>query len=136
MATVIDASVMAAQLLRDEQHSEQARMIIGQLDNDDMIVPGIFWYEIRHVLLKARRTGRIDQADFENCLLELRDRFSLLEDGKRDEAKVIDLAQQHNLSVYDASYLETALRNRARLATYDDALAKAASKEKVENPAK
>ena len=135
MATVIDTSVMASQLLRDEEHSNHAKMIIGQLDDDDMIVPRIFWYEIRHVLLKAWRTGRINQANFEACLLELRDKFSLLEDSEHDETKTLDLALQHNLSIYDASYLETALRNKAGLATFDSSLAKAASNEKVDNPA-
>ena len=47
MAIVIDASVMAAQLLRDEEHSSLAQILLEQLDTDDLIVPRIFWYEIR-----------------------------------------------------------------------------------------
>ena len=135
MAIVIDASVMIAQLLRDEEHSDSARIIMELPDSEDIIVPYIFWYEIRHVLLKAKRTGRIEQKIFEICLSRLRDEFSPSVDTDHDEAMVLDLAQRHNLSVYDASYLETALRYKAGLATFDRTLAKAAANETVENPA-
>ena len=135
MATVIDTSVMAAQLLRDEEHSDLARMIMEQLDNEDMIVPRIFWYEIRQVLLKAKRKKRINYEDYHACLIQLQDEFSPSVDNEHDEMKLMNLAEQHNLSVYDASYLETALRNKAGLATFDGPLAKAATKESVENPA-
>ena len=63
MATVIDASVMAAQLLPDEAHSDFARALLEQLDNEERIAPVIYWYEIRNVLLKARRLRRIDQGN-------------------------------------------------------------------------
>ncbi len=135
MAIVIDASVMIAQLLRDEEHSDSARIIMELPDSEDVIVPHIFWYEIRNVLLRAKRAKRIEQKIFEICLNRLRDEFSPSVDTGHDGAMVLDLAERHNLSVYDASYLETALRNRARLATFDNALAKAAAKENLENPA-
>lgn len=98
-------------------------------------MPRIFWYEIRHVLLTAKRNGRIEQRDFEACLTQLTDEFALAEDGENDAAKTLDLAQRHNLTVYDASYLETAIRRKAKLATFDQKLATAAAKEKIENPA-
>ena len=135
MATVIDASVMAARLLRDEEYSDFARRVLEQLDTDDLIVPRIFWYEIRNVLLKAKQNKRIEQRDFEACLIQLTDEFSPVEDGRNDEAKTLDLAQRHNLTVYDASYLETAIRRKAKLATFDQQLATAAVQEKIESPA-
>lgn len=52
-----------------------------------------------------------------------------------DTTKTLDLARRHNLTVYDASYLETAIRRKAKLATFDQKLATAARKEKVEDPA-
>ena len=135
MAIVIDTSVMAAQLLRDEEHSNLAKMIMERLDDDDMIVPRIFWYEIRHVLLKAKRRKRINHEDYHACLIQLQDEFSPSVDNEHDEMKLMNLAEQHSLSVYDASYLETALRYNAGLATFDGPLAKAAARESVENPA-
>lgn len=41
------------------------------------------------------------------------------------------LARRHQLTVYDAAYLELALRRGALLATFDRALANAARAEKV-----
>ena len=135
MATVIDASVMVALLLRDDRYGDSARRIFEHLDKDDLIVPRIFWYEIRNVLLKAKQNNRIGQQDFEACLIQLTDELSPAEDVRNDEVRTLDLAQRHNLTVYDASYLETAIRHKARLATFDQKLATAVSKEKIENPA-
>ncbi len=135
MATVIDASVMGAQLLPDEVYSHFARTILEHLDTTESITPIIFWYEIRNVLLNAKRFNRINQRQFDACLIQLTDGFSLCEDTERNEAAVLDLAQRHNLTVYDASYLETATRREASLATFDQKLANAAFNEEIENPA-
>ena len=135
MATVIDASVMGAQLLPDEVYSHFAHTILEQLGTTERITPIIFWYEIRNVLLNARRRNRIDRRHFDACLIQLTNEFSLFEDTERNEATVLDLAQRHNLTVYDASYLETAIRRKASLATFDRDLANAAFNEQIENPA-
>ncbi len=42
-------------------------------------------------------------------------------------------ARNHHLTVYDAAYLETALRHQAKLATLDTSLASAAATEGVAN---
>ena len=86
-------------------------------------------------MLKAKQNNRIGRRDFEACLIQLTDEISPAEDGRNDEVRTLDLAQRHNLTVYDASYLETAIRRKARLATFDQKLATAVSKEKIENPA-
>lgn len=135
MATVIDVSVIAAQLLPDEVYSDFARTLLEQLDTEERIAPAIFWYEIRNVLLMAKRRNRIDQQQLEACLIQLTDELTLREDTERNDAAILDLAQRHDLTVYDASYLETAIRRKARLATFDRELANAAFKEKIENPA-
>ena len=135
MTTVIDASVMAAFLLLEEEYSHSARRIVGRLDKEELIVPRIFWYEIRNVLLKAKRYNRIGQQEYEDCLNQLRDEISPEEDGGNDDTRTMDLALRHNLTVYDASYLETAIRHKAKLATFDQRLADAASQERIENPA-
>ncbi len=40
-------------------------------------------------------------------------------------ARLFDLAEEHDLSYYDASYLELARRNNLKLKTYDKDLLKA-----------
>ena len=50
------------------------------------------------------------------------------ETGRRAAGETAGLARQYGLTVYDAAYLELALRRGATLATTDAALAKAARK--------
>ena len=135
MLTVLDASVMIAALLKDEEHNQSAKEIVKNLPAGACTTPAIFWYEVRNVLLMAMKRGRIEQSDLNACLLQLTQDFSSTVDDEHDEMAVIDLAQRHDLTIYDASYLETAIRRKAKLATFDQKLATAAVKEKIENPA-
>ncbi len=97
------------------------------------IAPGLFRYEIRNVLLHAERRGRIAGGHAEDVLARL---GSLIEiDHAHDERALLALARNHRLTVYDASYLETAIRRRASLATFDESLAAAARVRGVANPA-
>jgi predicted nucleic acid-binding protein len=48
------------------------------------------------------------------------------ETNRRCPGESLALAREHGLTVYDAAYLELALRRRAGLATLDRALARAA----------
>ena len=51
--------------------------------------------------------------------------------GLPDEVTIIALARRHRLTVYDAAYLELALREALPLATLDKALAGTAGAEGV-----
>ena len=48
-----------------------------------------------------------------------------------DFVKVFDLAQKHNLTFYDASYLQLAIDLKLPLATYDQQLIDAAQSEQI-----
>jgi predicted nucleic acid-binding protein len=52
-------------------------------------------------------------------------------DREPDSAAVLRLARGYRLSIYDASYLELALREAAPLATLDDQLRAAATAERT-----
>ena len=58
----------------------------------------------------------------------------ILTDFRQDDGQIAALARRHCLSGYDAAYLKTALRRRAKHATLDRKLA-AASREGVSNAA-
>jgi predicted nucleic acid-binding protein len=53
-------------------------------------------------------------------------------DRRRVEEDVLKIADQYGLTVYDAAYLELALRRRIPLATLDDALRRTATSAGVE----
>ncbi len=131
VAIVIDASVMGAQLLPDEVQHGSARPILARLSTQEGIVPTVFPYEVRNILLMAKRRKRIDDQGLESRLAELGD-FSLIEDSEGDMDEITALADRLNLVVYDAAYLEVAKRRGIALATFDTRLAKAAETELVE----
>lgn len=129
MAIVVDVSIAAAWCFPDEQ-ADAAEQAFDDLQRVGGVVPGIFRYEIRNVLVVNERRGRIDQAGSARFLMRLRD-LRLQQDDAHDEDTVMALARKHGLSAYDAAYLETALRRGDSLATLDRDLANAASAEGV-----
>lgn len=130
MAIVVDVSIAAAWCFSDEQ-ALAAERALDELPRLGGVVPGIFRYEIRNVLVVNERRGRIDQSGSARFLMRLRD-LRLLQDDAHDEDTVMALARKHGLSAYDAAYLETALRRGDCLATLDRELANAAAAEGVD----
>ena len=129
MAIVVDVSIAAAWCFRDEQ-ADAAERAFEDLPRSGGVVPGIFRYEIRTVLIVNERRGRIDQAGNARFLMRLLS-LRLLRDDAHDEDTIMALAREHRLSAHDAAYLETALRRGDSLATLDKELANAAAAEGV-----
>lgn len=130
MAIVIDASIALAWRLRDREGTPYADSAIDRGGLGNIIVPDLFWHEVRNVLLGAERKGRIDAGATEDHLKDLR-QLSLQSDSDQDDGQIAVLARRHGLSGYDTAYLETAIRRGAELTTLDKRLAAVASKEGV-----
>ena len=130
MAIVIDASIAIARRLRDRPGTPYADSVIEQGGMENVVVPDLFWHEVRSVLLIAERQGRIDAGTTEDHLKDLR-QLSLQSDSDQEDDRIAALARHHGLSGYDAAYLETAMRRAAKLATLDRKLARAATSEGV-----
>lgn len=124
---VIDASFAAAWVLPDESN-ERVDAVFNRLDAWDGRAPAIWPTEIANTLLIAERRGRLSTEDTQGALLSLRLSPIVVEDVDRDQTWInaTQLAREHGLTVYDASYLELALRLSLPLATLDKRLAKAA----------
>ena len=122
---VLDNSVVLTWCLADEHHpiAERAMQLVIE---HGAVVPGIWWYELRNALMVNERRGRLSAADSRSTLADLRE-MRITIDHEHDEALLLDLSRQHELSVYDASYLEVALRGALRLASLDRRLCEAAS---------
>jgi len=94
------------------------------------LVPELWWYEMRNILVVGERRGRISIADTAAFLREVSQlRIELV--TARDDAPLLDLARKHNLAIYDAAYLALALRERLQLATLDKRLEAAAVTEGI-----
>ena len=128
MAIVIDASVAIAKRLRDQDGTPFADVVVERIAVEEAVVPDLFWHEVRSVLLREERNGRIEVNATEGHMQAIR-LLPLLTDGNQDDSQVAALARRHGLSGYDAAYLETAMRRGAKLATLDRKLAAAAARE-------
>ena len=129
MPFVVDASVTAAWALQEEDHPV-ALAAFERLKSDQAVVPILWWYELRNVLVVNERRGRIAPAEIELFLRDLANiEFNF--DTMTNQVPVMSLARRHRLTFYDAAYLELAMRLRLPLATLDAALAAAARAEKV-----
>ena len=130
MAVVIDATIAIARRLRDRPGTPYADAVVERGGLDAIIVPDLFWHEVRSVLLVAELKGRIKAGTAEDHLKNLR-QLSLQTDSEQSDDQITALARHHALSGYDAAYLETAKRRGAKLATLDRKLASAAVDEGV-----
>lgn len=80
-----------------------------------------------NALLVAERRRIVSQAQVADFTTRLY-RLPLITDDAASSARrevVLALAREHNLTAYDATYLDLALRRGAVLATFDRALAQA-----------
>lgn len=132
LTIVLDASATAPLFLDDERDGILPDLP-ERLAQSVVFVPAHWRAEIINALFVAVRRGRIDTAGetaakrmLEGMLVQVDQTATsdLLGAGWR-------LAGRHRLTIYDAAYLELALRNDARLATNDRALIKAAMAEGV-----
>jgi predicted nucleic acid-binding protein len=126
---VLDASVVLSWLLPDEQHP-RATALRERAAECDLVVPVVWWFELRNAMLAGERRGRITGAQSDDFLQGVA-ALPVRVDAAAREAALMQLARGHRLSIYDATYLELALREQRPLATLDRALAAAAEAEGV-----
>ena len=115
MLFVLDASIPACWAFQNEP-DPRADAAFARIKTEEAVVPAPWWFEIRNIFIVNERRKRIKESDtgvFRRDLATLRVRV----DREPGESVVLRLARTHGLSVYDASYLELALRESLPLAT-------------------
>lgn len=117
---VIDCSVMAGFLFQ-EPWKEQAQ---AQMTGRSLHAPYLLPHEICSVALKKSRRGAALAAN--EGLAQWKD--MAIELHGIDLVATLALAQQYQLSAYDASYLWLAAELKCPLATFDEQLAQAAKR--------
>lgn len=125
---VLDCSATLPWIFRDEATPSCDGLLDALTAGGRAWVPALWHLELANVLLGAHRRERIDQAGIEAFLSSLAVYDIIVDDQTMERAwqKTLDLAMQYQLSVYDAAYLELALRKAIPLATLDAALIAAA----------
>ena len=129
MAFVLDASITACWAFRDEQHSD-ADLALLRVRTEEAVVPSVWWFEVRNILVVNERRGRISLPDSSAFLLHLA-KLPVRVDRVPDEDSVLRIARACRLSVCDSAYLELAQREGLAIATLDADLRKAALREGV-----
>ena len=119
---VVDASVLAAVLFGEAQQASAEQSMAGK----SLFAPWLIDHEIVSVSLKMVQLGFVDEAA--KGLADLA-KFRIVRSGTNVEQQ-LDVARRHDLSAYDAAYLQLALELNAPLATFDRKLAQAAQRER------
>jgi predicted nucleic acid-binding protein len=133
LSIILDAS-MAITWLFDDEQTEAADAILERVTRDGAIVPSLFRLEIGNMLRNAERRGRCDETYTAHSFERLM-RLAITIDNETDErawAETLVLARQHDLTLYDAAYLELAVRLGGPIATCDNALVRAGERCGVE----
>lgn len=122
---VLDSSTTLAWLLDDEQSPVRA---LDELETERVTVPAHWILEVTNGLRMAVRRHRLapgDRAPILKRLAVLPIRVDT-ETAAHGWNAIPELADQHELTTYDAAYLELARRLDVPLATLDQDLARAA----------
>jgi predicted nucleic acid-binding protein len=128
---VLDNSVsmrwlMPSLKLEDQQYADT---VLKSMADFTAIVPNLWRLEVANVLLAAEKRQQLDVKASELFVRQLQQLsiFSDSQTANRVFSDTLLLARQHQLSSYDAAYLELALREGLPIASLDKDLLQAAS---------
>jgi|ERR1039458_6251900 predicted nucleic acid-binding protein len=133
MSLVLDSSVALAWVYADETTDAVLR-VFDEVRLHGAWVPGLWRWEIANVLQLNVRRGR-HGGDFRDGALASLALLSVKVDADSDRQAwcvALHLAERHGLPVYDAAYLEIAVRRKIALATLDQQLRTATMNEGVQ----
>ncbi len=118
MAFVLDCSVTLPWFLEDER-TEFTDSLLFSVKTTEYWVPAIWCLEFPNALLVAERRKRIDRGRRLEALDQVA-RLLVRVDNEPIVMKAVSgIAERHDLSTYDAAYLELAVRLSAGLITLD-----------------
>lgn len=122
---VVDASVALAWCLADEG-DEDAERVLERVSREGAVAPAHWPMEVANGLRSAERRGRLKPDELPRLGRLLADLgVQILPVELTTALLALDTAREHDLSVYDAVYLDLALFRNVPLATLDDRLARA-----------
>jgi len=120
---VMDCSFLMSSILPDETNNRHSNT-----DDYSIHVPAIFFLECTNVLLLSRRKNRISPEIYETMTQLLSELPFHIDSFSATQESVFSiglLANKFELTTYDASYLELAIRLKADIATHDKKLLQA-----------
>lgn len=124
---VVDNSIVMTWCFQD-QANDYADAVLNSMTDNVAIVPSVWPLEVLNVLLVAERRQRLEQTDSARFLALLAQLPILVDRSRLEErmGELLALGRANQLSSYDASYLDLAMRLGVPLATLDQKLIAAA----------
>lgn len=129
-AFVVDASVGFAWVYPSQASAETDTLLEDVEAGAAVVAPALWFLEVANGLLAAQRRKLLTAAERTAALEMLSGLRVTIDDdsGRAAFHKTSTLAEKHGLSVYDAAYLEVALRRHLPLGSRDQALRRAAKR--------
>ena len=125
MPMVLVNSVVCGWLL-ENQATPYSDAIAQRLQDDQAVAPPLLRLEYANVLRTACKRGRLTAQQAQDAIAQLAELPVEIDAELPDAAQLLALALRYDLSSYDATYLDLALRRQLPVATQDVALAQAA----------
>jgi predicted nucleic acid-binding protein len=127
---VADSSVGVAWAAASQSSDETRSLLDEVAAGRPCVIPGLWMFEVANTLLVLVRRRRISADEYARARHDLTELRPVVDDEGPHLAfgETLELANKHALSVYDAAYLELALRKSLPLASRDEALNKAAGR--------
>jgi predicted nucleic acid-binding protein len=125
---VADASVAIAWVHPAQATAETDAMLARLAAGDSLVVPALWPLEVANALTILRRRRKLTPDEARTAIEIIRDLPTVIDHEAAAIAfsRLVPLASEHELTVYDATYIELALRRQLPLASNDAAMKKAA----------
>ncbi len=126
MTTVVDASFAVNWLLAGDG-SELDQLLI-EAQRGGLLAPVIFWHEATSALRNLGPRSVLTRAERDDALRRLVKVGVSVDEQPPEIGRVLQMSDQFNLTIYNASYLELASRTGSDLASNDAALKQSAAR--------
>ncbi|MDR1159778.1 MAG: type II toxin-antitoxin system VapC family toxin [Syntrophomonadaceae bacterium] len=130
---VIDASVIVSWFSPDEQNG-YAKDVLFCLKKEQAATPCLCLFEVNNVLRMLEKKEKLSGLQVDKALAAL-DKLRIVRDGAPTGFQiplVLRLSRAYGLTIYDACYLELAVRLNLPIASLDNDLIKAAKAAEIE----
>ncbi len=125
---VLDCSVTMSWCF-DDEGTPYTHAVRDSLAEVQAVVPSLWSLEVANATIMGERRKRLDEARSQRFIVLLEALPILIdhENSSRAFSDILHLARAHQLSAYDAAYLELAIRRGLSLACLDGKLKTAAA---------
>ena len=113
----------------NEETVETSSKILKSIIRNEIIVPGLWAYEVANTLTISVRRNKLTVAETHSLLNDIQ--LLPIEFDKpttENISSIFNIANEHKLSAYDAAHIELALRMNTQIASFDKEMIKVSKK--------